>query len=1457
MAPESIIESTGMQDILGMDEYEESITSNTVRSNSESSYDGDEEVSQQGRDTSYSLGSRGTEAFGAKKSTSNPPKETSSRSPRVGKKTNKTRNNKIGGNKGQLLIDPWLSADIPTQHDDRQSIGGTSRLRRTSAGRSRFDHEPLALMSISATTPGILRDETPGPTFISPRKHAGDIIEINCSDQDEREIDESQVKRNTGMAKTKSTSHGNALLVSSSSGRRRLIRSNSSLMSINVISSSDEEGDQPITPLRNRKSARGILDNSDSENDENSVRSSHPRNMRPVADDTIPQLPNTPPTYSATVAPGSDTKMPWSIANGPDRDIVLSTPTSKQKIRHYNVILDSEDELSDAEGIFDIWKGGKNAAHSRHLNLFGVDFAGNDETKKCPSHAIISDSEVEATASDAPLTQKNDIFIISQSTMEECGGKGEEIFSEESQDFFELPNKSRLSPDKGQMDIKGITKLRKPRPLVLDPLSEGEADSNGGGKIDPKEAIGVEEQHLKLRMDLFGDVAIVNPQLGTVNQMLENKQRLVGDQSGRNSLLVRPSFGSVQMKLKLVDSDDIMKYYPLWKRKNEIDDVGVQVKGPSTAIEDEEEEEEEEEPLEDPRARRRSQYTYLNSPQKRIRLTEIAPDVAAMELALRAADTPTRQLPNSDLPHLSRMETIESFSTISDSQMTAHQIGRNNSRIFSQNEEIEGFSDDHRSQILQKQQCERRVRRYSGLQFADRDRSTVPFRDPEGNSHSQPQEDTGTQPEIGNEPSELHEEREVSPILLQGGVERCPICRKSVPSNELLAHVDAELLANEQKQKDDMERQDKAMALALDKIYQTQDLTTEDSLSRRGLLTQDSPSRRHKVFNPTESSASDEGWNSNAISIDTPTRKVGSLRLEISPGLSEHEDDSFVHVPSHLSLHKMHSSSTILSGGLTDNEQEVEYDSIVLSDVESISSQSAFRIQPGQTIHDSSLAASEALLVKPPTNLTSVRKSHKGRGYKKLETGSLDSPLVVLDDMQDEGLDDDLDDFLDRPEPASMMNRSFRGSTSANRAKVGARISSKNSKGSKKIPKETVELDDSEDEISSTSRENGASLSYLGRSPSAKKGKPRTNVLDSLLPAPARQRRQSLLKQHRDRLKGPTVDIEDEIEIGRLQPPLTEKFWNREDDPFDAESLDRRQVKGIGLGGIIGGVGAIPGSLSTSRVTTNSVAASETLISTQEDHSTFQQDTRLNKNLDMTQPSFGFEDNEYRLHSQEWWDNSRSDNQKYSHGNTDPQDDLAERYSQVVLGDPDSQLFPDDMQTSTLDDFIDLRKRRDDPALAMYFAQFSSDTGASSKEPGRGRGRGRGRGQARSVGETSVAPLKKRGVSFGPGVGPMPTTMEPRSTQTVLTAYGSLGPGSTPRVTKAIHDDDGDRYGARKISFGYATTDNGSMAIRSKPTQPSVPPRGSGAKGGKSRPFRRSRWPTQRGKGRGGRAGGT
>ncbi|KAF9922489.1 hypothetical protein BGZ65_009557, partial [Modicella reniformis] len=460
---------------------------------------------------------------------------------------------------------------------------------------------------------------------------------------------------------------------------------------------------------------------------------------------------------------------------------------------------------------------------------------------------------------------------------------------------------------------------------------------------------------------------------------------------------------------------------------------------------------------------------------------------------------------------------------------------------------------------------------------------------------------------------------------------------------DLLAHVDEELLANEQKEKEEMQKRDEAMALALDEIYQTQDVVSiEDS---EALSRVRSKARLDRV-----------------VSLDTPTRKISHLSLDSPSSTSRVRDQEHQREANYVI-----SDQSVVVGDekATSNNRVLQHDLIELSDMESSSSQNGFYIQPGQVIPESdSLSTSDSYISTRPISRkkgVTARKPSKA----KEESKSVDVPSPY--EINDEVLDDDLNDFLDKPAPASMLNRPFRTRSKGAGGKTGVKVSPKRTSATKKSGKGMVNLDDSEGE--------------------------NEKVVE---------RRQQIVNRNRRQRDANEVDIDDEIEIGRHQP-VTEKLWNQEDDLLDSEQLDRRLVKGVGVWGVVGGIGAVPGSLTMSKFTrttaaeprseTAAVIASSTAITmvnadgnkSAPPSKSLGQGSSGDDGFFVRSPSFEYEDPNYGMHSQEWWDAAQPGNYERSKEHDEsPVDGHVGGAS--TTGDNDGY-------TSLLDDFVDLRKR--------------------------------------------------------------------------------------------------------------------------------------------------------------------
>jgi len=1211
------------------------------------------------------------------------------------------------------------------------------------------------------------------------------------------------------------------------------VRASALQSSVNVISSDEEgySGTRKLAdiPISGRNISRTILESSDEELDELSRDSGknvlkqqvrRPRHtLPPVADDTIPRSFDVEPSLEITSTPplGSSAKMPWSITDGPEQDIVLSTPVSKQRTLHYDMVLDSEDELADFEKSFEFSPTSRPNAHAKHLGLPLIESVADRESKGSPG-AVVSESRALFALSETTSNGLGEIFTTQPSIDDRFNM--EDLCVVESQDILKS-RRSRLSPTHESHADRTSIRLTKPRPLVLDIPSDDDLYQNTSKVSNESDIVDTEEEHRKLRETLM-----------FMNDPDEEEFSCTSEQTSKGKQVPTATFPIFEFARRRTSEEeqetnakrDDKEYNPLWKKRS-----GAEMKHELSLFTGAEEEEEEDEPLEDSRARRRPTQTNLRSIRKRMRLTETDPDVSIMESALKAAAKNARQQTVSRAPAPpARMETIDSFSTIFESQPVVTEVHSASGRFTSPVEEIEDFSDDPRSQKSQKIQ-ERKARRYTGLKFARHDQPASALKVEEDDTEERHKKDSPDrfwyqarqrEPRAGGGREQSYDydqnEGDISPTLSQSALDRCPICHKAIPVEELVAHVDAELLANEQKERDEMEKSDEAMALALDEIYQTQDVV---EISDSQPLLHGEPTLEDEQSLTSTTLARLKARQDPSVSLDTPTRKVRHLSLDSPSSASRLHNQEY----------QREASCVIFGETMLVKDDKT-------SDIESCSSQDVFHIQPGQVMEESgSLSASEAYISKRPVSRKKGNDARKSSKSKGLAGGTVLMPFEVHDEI----LDDDLEDFLEMPEPASMLNRPFRTKGKEVQGKAGTSTSSRRKTGTKKSSKGTVNLDDS-------GEENPPVVEVKRGKTSKRSTKSKSTVLDSVLPESVRERRQQMLGKSRGQRNAGVVDDDDEIEIGR-HCPTTEDFLNQDDDPLDSRLLDRRLTKGVGLGGVVGGIGAVPGSLALSKFTKNSAAKSKPKSGSDVKVTSISEANKASKvgKNTLDPPSEGqvkttppvrqgaladdeffaaqvpfddYEDPNYGMHSQEWWDAAQPDNSEQ----------LGERGEPGFDGHVNEAgaAAEDDGYMSPLDDFVDLRKRRDDPTLAMYFAQFGEDALAAGSAGGESNGKGRGRGRSRARGGGS------KGVSYGPGIGPMPTG----GGQPALTVY------SIPRAGSAS---------ASRSSGKPPTTANGSMAIRSKPTQPFVPGRGRG-RGGKSNWRGKNAWAARaRGRGRG------
>ncbi|KAF9283729.1 hypothetical protein BGZ68_005117, partial [Mortierella alpina] len=1055
----------------------------------------------------------------------------------------------IGGNGRQSSLDTWMSSHSADGKENRRAQSaptkpGSSPCRSTPR-RPRSDYEPLSLISVQTAPQTPQRSST--PKRASPRLRARKVYEVSCSEDEELETPASQTSRRPPQT--------------------------------HIISSDDNEADDGrlgISPRirRRRRSAREVIKSSD---DEECNELIHPY---PVAKDLVPQ---------------SD-KTPWSTVSGPEQDIVLATP-KRDRVRHYTV-LDSDHELSEEERDLPMFTSHRASVAARHLSLPVLDSEGEES-----DHA-----------------------------------------------------------------------LTKPRPLVLEHLSDEDSS----------------EEPIMGTASMTATSALVD---------LEGHQPIPKLQASKDAL-ASPSAAQLRKRkyiaaLKRGGKDPFAEFEILLpqKRKSQAPVPDTSEIVDITADDDE----------------TLQESDASKVPPKLRKVSEHAPEVVPM--ILQRTET---------------LESISSFSTASGSQQDVLRVDPTSERGTLQVDEIEYFSDDPRTQKTttpsrtnEGVQAKRQTKLYSPLRLVN---SSRPVTHPKATEHGhgvRGKEETRAvtnqvcaekTKETEPEPSLVQDDQPRGPPTVtppQTSTQKCPLCHKMIPADDLMAHVDEELRVKDQETNDARQKQDEALAVALTETYQTQDamfsafsqtapqtqdpsqeehattvqtaMHQEDKVEAthpfvtplkpkraRDIVSMDTPMRRieemvlHSPFSGSKPSKDFvsmdtpmrkiEGMTLNSpfsgpkplkdsVSLDTPMRKIGGMTLNSpSSGSKSSRDIATTNTPAHNAKEGTHKSPL---SGMSSAEKEVERnlsdsvarvkdgESLTVNDHESapdheeayyleadsLSSQNPLLMQSGQIIESTppdsefslfldpfSLSSQNPFMMQPgqiidsspPEPYFSTRPNARPKSMGKERSKERNNPanmeqaspqaLIVSDDSVD-----DLDDFLDLPEPASMLHRSFR-TKAMGKAKKGDSATPKMNKSPRKAPsragkgtgrKGTIALDDSDDEDGT-----GEEASVVKSAKGVPKAK--SCILDRMLPLSARERRQSILKKRAARKSDHKAESEVEIEVGRH---LTEKLWNANDDLFDSEGLDRRQVKGVGLGGVVGGIGAVSGSLAVSNITKSAMEA--------------------------------------------------------------------------------------------------------------------------------------------------------------------------------------------------------------------------------------------------------------------------
>lgn len=1143
---------------------------------------------------------------------------------------------------------------------------------------------------------------------------------------------------------------------------------------IDISSSDDDVRPYFSSRRRSRSIVAEVIESSDESMDELakdiSRNAFHTRRRNyPVADDTIASRSR---EGSEVAALGSSSKMPWSINEGPKTDIVLSTPQAK-RVHHYTMVQDSEEE-SDSIKSNDLWSrsGRKLAAAARHLDLPNIE--ATDEAKRLPSRPLVSDSQPEHD-------DLEDLPGLAESLSKDSSP----LLPFSSQELYTAPVRVPRSPTRRNDNLRPLLSLTKPKPLVLDVPSDIEFTQDTQKQEAPNRQ-DAEAEHKRLREELFSDSieddsqpleSPIKVEPSTGRMVIKRKQRSFED----NSFTAFPMFSRAARRTAPSSDDDdnpFRRDTPSRANRSERSRVRDSV---------EPEEDEEEEALID---RRQSGRHLLSSPSKRAKFGQ-EPLVqnrrhtpSKTSPTLRPRDSPLSRLGPSPVvskespstrvrgslfqsamspaPPLRRLETIESISTFTDSQSVSTQTRPTPGANASQPEEIGYFTDDEPIMQQEPVRKERKNRRYSGLEFADRSAIQVLSR------------------EKSSEVQFNIKDNGESSSAQASRMERCILCSKMIPSADLETHVAQEL---DQQERERQQKEDEEMALALNKQYQTQDIYEDNSVADRTRLQTRYPVGG-RTLGETLTSPLNKRRAAGVVSLDTPTRKVGNMSLE-SPFSLRTTKKLVAGSNFPATIRKAGSfgiSSDEYASQVVDNEL-ID----LLSQNESSSSQNVFKIQPGQDERGGPKPSK-----KPPA-------------------------LVIIRDDKYKNDDDDMDDFV-MPEPASMLNKSFR--TKCKKAGDNTPIPKLISR---RANKKTIDLDDSEDdlvEVSGAKSTSSESKQAVSRTTTNKdKGKAKFSVLDSVLPESVRLQRNKKIGRAVPNDNDPHQW--DDFSSSVTQRPMTEKLWKPEDDEFEADNMDQRQVRGIGLGGVIGGVGAIPGSLNTSKVTRHAAESQKAQQEAEEQAQLQQQQQRPVLDDPFSHmPSFEYEDPNYGLASQEWMKSPTPERRKPQQQQLPGEGDRF-GYGGFDYGDGHHDLGDggeedDDEYESPFDDLVDLRKRRDDPAMAMFFNQFEP----SAKKKG-------GSGSRSKRGSGSKSTKKSGGgVTYATGV----------------QQIGNDGSSSK------------NNFG-RNVSFDAPTTSNGSMAVNSKATPAYGRGRGRGKKSSGAK-YYRGRGGRGRGRGRGRGGGG-
>ncbi|KAF9273806.1 hypothetical protein BGZ68_001182 [Mortierella alpina] len=154
---------------------------------------------------------------------------------------------------------------------------------------------------------------------------------------------------------------------------------------------------------------------------------------------------------------------------------------------------------------------------------------------------------------------------------------------------------------------------------------------------------------------------------------------------------------------------------------------------------------------------------------------------------------------------------------------------------------------------------------------------------------------------------------------LEVSAQKCPLCCKIIPADDIMGHVDEELRVKHQETKEARKQQDDPLVVRLTKTYQTQEehattvqraLHQEDKFETantlvtpskpkqaRDISSKDTPMRKTKEI-ALNSSFSGSTLSRDSVSVDNPKRKTGGMTHNLTfSGSKSTKDSTSLHTP--------------------------------------------------------------------------------------------------------------------------------------------------------------------------------------------------------------------------------------------------------------------------------------------------------------------------------------------------------------------------------------------------------------------------------------------------------------------------------------------------------------------------------------------------------------------------------